>query len=130
MNATAARHACIPLVVFADTRLSRRARAAIADDERNEVLVSAATAWETTTKFRIGKLNDAAIVARDVASAVVAEGFDQLPIPVQHAQGAGDLDGRHRDPFDRMLMAQAMIENLALVSNEKVFDARGVKRLW
>jgi len=130
MNATATRHACIPLVVFADTRLSRRARAAIADDERNEVLVSAATAWETTTKFRIGKLNDAAIVARDVASAVVAEGFDQLPISVQHAQGAGDLDGRHGDPFDRMLMAQAMIENLAPVSNEKVFDACGVKRLW
>ena len=116
--------------VFADARLSRRARSAIADDERNEVLVSAATAWEITTKFRIGKLNDAAIVARDVAATVVAEGFDQLPISVQHAQRAGDLDGQHRDPFDRMLMAQAMIENLALVSNEKVFDAYGVKRLW
>jgi PIN domain nuclease of toxin-antitoxin system len=116
--------------VFADSKLSRSARAAIADDRQNDILVSAATAWEITTKFRIGKLPDAGIVARDVAVAMASEGFDQLAVSVRHAQRAGDLGNRHRDPFDRMLIAQALIEDLTLVSNEKAFDAYGVKRLW
>ncbi len=58
------------------------------------------------------------------------EGFDELPISVLHAQRAGDLGGRHKDPFDRMLVAQALIENMTLVSNERAFDAYAVKRLW
>jgi PIN domain nuclease of toxin-antitoxin system len=116
--------------IFADPKLSHRARTAIADDEQNDVLVSAATAWEITTKFRIGKLANAGSVAHDVAAAVAAEGFDALPISVLHAQRAGDLGGPHKDPFDRMLIAQALIENLTLISNEKAFDAYAVKRLW
>ena len=116
--------------VFADARLSRQARAAIADDEQNDIFVSAATAWEITTKFRIGKLADAGVVARDVAATVASEGFGELPVSVRHAQRAGDLAGRHRDPFDRMLVAQALIDNLMLVSNERAFDAYGIKRLW
>jgi PIN domain nuclease of toxin-antitoxin system len=116
--------------VFADPKLSHRARTAIADDEQNDILVSAASAWEIATKFRIGKLSDAGSVAHDVAAAVASEAFDELPISVLHAQRAGDLGGRHKDPFDRMLIAQALIENLTLVSNERVFDAYAVKRLW
>jgi PIN domain nuclease of toxin-antitoxin system len=116
--------------VFADAKLSRQARVAIADDEQNDILVSAASAWEITTKFRIGKLADAGAVALDVAATVASEGFGELPVSVRHAQRAGDLGGRHRDPFDRMLVAQALIENLTLVSNERAFDAYGVKRLW
>ena len=116
--------------MFGDAKLPQRARQALADDEANEAFVSAASAWEITTKFRIGKLEDAAAVARDVATAIAAEGFAELPITVGHAQSAGTLGGRHRDPFDRMLIAQALAEDLTLVSNERAFDAYGVKRLW
>ncbi len=116
--------------VFGDVKLSRPARHVLTDDESNEVFVSAASAWEIATKFRIGKLPDAAAVARDVASAIAAEGFVELPITVAYAQSAGDLGGRHRDPFDRMLIAQALAEDLTLVSNERAFDAYGIKRLW
>ncbi|HSI00823.1 MAG TPA: type II toxin-antitoxin system VapC family toxin [Reyranella sp.] len=116
--------------VFADPKLSRRARTAIADDEQNDIFVSAASAWEIATKFRIGKLTDAGVVARDVAAAVASEGFGELAVSVRHAQRAGDLGGRHRDPFDRMLIAQALTENLMLISNERAFDAYGVTRLW
>jgi PIN domain nuclease of toxin-antitoxin system len=116
--------------VFGDPKLSRQARDALVNDEANEAFVSAASAWEITTKFRIGKLDDAAAIARDVAAAVAAEGFVELPISVVHAQIAGNLGGRHRDPFDRMLIAQALAEGLTLVSNERAFDAYGVKRLW
>jgi PIN domain nuclease of toxin-antitoxin system len=116
--------------VFADPKLSRQARAAIADDEQNDIFVSAASVWEITTKFRLGKLADAGSVANDVAAVVASEGFGELPISVRHAQRAGDLEGRHKDPFDRMLVAQALIENLTLVSNERGFDAYAVKRLW
>ncbi|MBS0526250.1 MAG: type II toxin-antitoxin system VapC family toxin [Proteobacteria bacterium] len=116
--------------VFGDSKLSRQARHALAADETDEIFVSAASAWEITTKFRIGKLADAAVVAHDVAAAIAAEGFAELPISVAHAQGAGDLGGRHRDPFDRMLIAQTLAEGLTLVSNERAFDAYGVERLW
>jgi PIN domain nuclease of toxin-antitoxin system len=116
--------------VFGDRKLSLRARQALADDPANEVLVSAASAWEIATKFRIGKLADAAVVADDVTAAIAAEGFAELPITVRHAQAAGGLAGRLRDPFDRMLIAQALAEELTVVSNERAFDAYGVKRLW
>jgi PIN domain nuclease of toxin-antitoxin system len=116
--------------VFADPKLSRQARWAIADEDQSDIFVSAASAWEITTKFRIGKLADAGSVAHDVAGAIASEGFGELPISVRHAQRAGGLGGRHKDPFDRVLVAQALIENLTLVSNERAFDAYGVARLW
>lgn len=116
--------------VFADPKLSRPARTAIADDEQNDIFVSAASAWEIATKFRIGKLADAGSVAHDVAGAIASEGFGELPISVRHAQSAGDLGGRHKDPFDRMLVAQALMENLTLVSDERAFDAYAIRRLW
>lgn len=115
---------------FADPKLSRRARAAIDDDVANEVFVSAVSAWEIATKYRIGKLPDAGAIADDVSQAVAAEGFNELPLSMRHAQRAGSLGGQHRDPFDRMLIAQAMIDDLTLVSNERLFDAYAVNRLW
>ncbi|HYD05324.1 MAG TPA: type II toxin-antitoxin system VapC family toxin [Reyranella sp.] len=109
--------------------MSRPARAAIEDDKA-EVLVSAASAWEITTKYRLGKLPEAALVARDVLAAIESQRFVALPVSVKHAQLAGSLAGPHADPFDRMLMAQAMLDELTLVSNERRFDAYGLKRLW
>ena len=116
--------------VFADPKLSRRVRTAIDDDVENNVFVSAASAWEISTKYRIGKLPDARAVAEDVPGRVAAEGFTQLAISMRHAQRAGDLIGHHQDPFDRMLIAQAMLEDMTFVSNENAFDAYGVRRLW
>lgn len=95
----------------------------------NAVFVSAASAWEVTTKARLGKLA-AGPLAQDFVGEVRRQGFLPLPITLDHGQRAGNLPGPHRDPFDRMLIAQAQAENLVLVSNEELFDSYGVQRLW
>ncbi|NNM73442.1 type II toxin-antitoxin system VapC family toxin [Enterovirga aerilata] len=112
-----------------DSRLSAAADAALAD-AGNSGLVSAASAWEIATKHRIGRLPDAAALVRHFQQVVIDEGFEPLSVTVQHAELAGTMDGSHKDPFDRMLVAQALVENLVLVSNESAFDAFGVTRLW
>lgn len=112
-----------------DRRLTRRARGAI-NDEDNVILVSAASAWEITTKSRLGRLPGAEAVAADVVGAVASQGFSSLGITMLHAQRAGRLPGAHRDPFDRLLVAQAQLDDLAIVSNDAAFDAYGVSRLW
>ena len=112
-----------------DRSLTRKARAAVAD-EGNSIFVSAASAWEITTKARLGKLPGADAVATDVGGAVSSQGFSSLDISMRHAQRAGRLPGAHRDPFDRMLIAQAQLEDLTLVSNDGIFDTYGVSRLW
>ena len=112
-----------------DPRLSPAARSAI-EDEANEVLVSAASAWEVATKHRLGKLAGAGPLAVDFAREVEAQGFVALPISIEYGQVAGELAGEHGDPFDRMLVAQAREEKLALVSLDAVFDAYGVTRIW
>ncbi|HET7232737.1 MAG TPA: type II toxin-antitoxin system VapC family toxin [Longimicrobium sp.] len=99
-------------------------------DASNEVLVSAASAWEITTKYRIGKLPTATRLVSDFDAVLRSEGFEGLPITIAHAQRGGLLPGPHKDPFDRMLVAQAQAESLALVSNEDVFDQYEVVRLW
>jgi len=92
--------------------------------------VSAATAWEITTKVRLGKLPGIDAVARDIASAIASQGFEELDIRVIHAQRAGSLPGNHRDPFDRMLAAQAEVEGISIVSADTAFDTLGVPRIW
>jgi len=110
-------------------QLSSRAHAAISDPA-NDVLVSAVSAIEVTTKYRLGKLPHVGLLARSFEAQVASEGFVGLPITLGHGQRAGSLPIAHKDPFDRLLMAQAISENLTLVSNEKLFDASGVSRLW
>jgi PIN domain nuclease of toxin-antitoxin system len=90
--------------------------------------VSAASVWEIATKVRIGKLPGAAAIASDIPSVIPKEGFKALAVTVERGQGG--LPGPLRDPFDRMLIAQAMLENLHLTSVERAFDAYGVLRLW
>jgi len=102
----------------------------VIDDPDNDVMVSAASAWEITTKHRLGKLPGADIVAGDVMAAIEDHGFQPLAITVAHAERAGRLPGSHRDPFDRMLIAQALAHDLPLVSNESLFDRYGVRRIW
>lgn len=112
-----------------DTRLPEAARDLIAD-EAESVLVSAASAWEIATKVRIGKLPGAVEVTEHLSEIVAAQGMTELPVSIVHAQRAGSLPGPHRDPFDRMLAAQAQIEDVVLLSNDAVFDGLGVRRVW
>jgi PIN domain nuclease of toxin-antitoxin system len=112
-----------------DDFLPDNVKDAIADLD-NHIFVSAASAWEIATKFRIGRLPSAAILAADLPALITGQGFIELPITLRHGQTAGDLPGPHRDPFDRMLIAQALAADLLLVSNETVFDRYGVRRIW
>jgi PIN domain nuclease of toxin-antitoxin system len=112
-----------------ESALSAAARKAIAQ-EKNTIFVSAASAWEIATKHRIGKLPGVASIVGNLGKTIADQGFTALPISLQHGQVAGTLPGSHRDPFDRILIAQALLEKLILVSNEQPFDAFGVSRLW
>ena len=112
-----------------ESALSPAARKAIGDG-KNTIFVSAASAWEISTKYRIGKLPGVASIVGDLGAVIADQGFTDLPISLYHAQVAGTLPGVHRDPFDRILVAQALLEKLLLVSNEQQFEAFGVSRLW
>lgn len=112
-----------------DPALSSVARKLIAR-ANNTILVSAASAWEIATKFRLGKLPDAADLVADFSGYLTRERFEGLPISVEHSARAGLLPGPHQDPFDRMLIAQAQAENIPVVSNDSAFDGYSVRRLW
>ena len=94
------------------------------------MLVSAASAWELAIKFRLGRLPDAADLVLNFSSEVENERFELLPVSAEHGIRAGLLPGPHKDPFDRMLIAQAQAENIPIITNERVFEAYGVRRLW
>lgn len=112
-----------------DPALPIRAREAVADTE-NQIFVSAASAMEICTKYRLGKLPQAGPLATELPAYLAAQGFLELPISLAHAALAGSLAIQHKDPFDRFLIAQALIEGLPLASNETLFDSFGVTRLW
>ncbi len=112
-----------------ESALSVAARKAIAE-EKNTIFVSAASAWEIATKYRIGKLPGVASIVGNLGETIADQGFTALSISLQHGQVPGTLPGTHRDPFDRILVAQALLEKLILVSNDQPFDAFGVSRLW
>ncbi len=105
-------------------QLDGTAREAIRD-ARNRVVVSAASAWEIAIKRGLGKLRFEA----DLGAVLDAVGFDALSIGFEHARVAGELPGVHRDPFDRMLVAQAQIEALTLVTRDVVFARYDVPTL-
>jgi len=120
-----------PLVwwLAGDEALSARAREMIADPA-NEIFVSAASAWEIAAKHRLGRMPEAAVLTADAAGIIAEQGFTELPVSIRHAQIAGSLPALHPDPFDRVLAAQAIVSDLAIVSDDAVFDAYGVTRLW
>jgi PIN domain nuclease of toxin-antitoxin system len=100
-----------------DRRLGRRARQAMANP-RTEVHVSAAVAWEIAIKAALGKLK---LESADLEGEIAANGFVELPVRTRHALVAGGLAAVHEDPFDRMLVAQAQVEDLTLVTADPVF---------
>ena len=109
-------------------KLGARARAAITRGAP-DVRVSAATAWEISSKFYLRRLTLPAPAEAWMSAALNDSGFRPLPITVEHAVAAGALPQVHGDPFDRMLIAQAQLENLTIVTSDTVFDAYDVKVL-
>lgn len=105
------------------------ARAAIMDT-RNVVYVSAVSAMEIATKYRLRKLEVSPSLAEHFVEEVESQGFPILAINGHHAQRGGLLSIPHKDPFDRLLIAQAFVEGMTLVSNEELFDQWHVSRLW
>jgi PIN domain nuclease of toxin-antitoxin system len=112
-----------------DVQLSAPARSVIARED-NQVIVSAVTAWELATKVRFGKWPEAAEFAANIDRELAADNFTPLAVTLEHARVAGFLPGRHRDPFDRMLAAQAQVEALPLVTADPVFADFSVRVLW
>jgi PIN domain nuclease of toxin-antitoxin system len=112
-----------------DPALPRAARKFIAET-KNTLIVSAVSAWEIAIKVRLGKLPTAIDLAADFSGLVEREGFELLAISAEHGIRAGLLPGAHKDPFDRMLIAQAQAENIPIVSNEVSFESYGVRRVW
>lgn len=107
-----------------DPGLGRHVRVVI-QDARNDVHISAASAWEIAIKRALGKLE----APDDLESIVEEEGFEKLPITFFHGEQAGRLPPVHRDPFDRMLIAQAQAEGLEIVSHDSVFSRYGVRQI-
>lgn len=114
--------------LFNDNRLPPQTKEYI-QDVGNAVFVSAASVWEITTKFRLGRLPEADVIAADVPVWIKKAGFQPLDITPAHAQLAGSWNTAHRDPFDRMLAAQALLEKMTLASVDTAMTAFAIKVL-
>lgn len=112
-----------------DAQLSATARTCI-QDEANIILVSAASAWEIATKFRLGKLSVGAEAVARFNELVQLDAFQHLPVSYLHALRSGTLPVDHRDPFDRMLAAQSELEGVPLISCDAVFSGFPVRVVW
>jgi len=115
--------------LFDDPKLSGPARDVIRAPE-NRILVSSASGWEIATKSRLGKLPHAGGITGNLPSLLQKARFTILPITMVHALAAGALPGSHRDPFDRMLIAQGQIEQLPIVTSDRAFKKYPVELLW
>ena len=115
--------------LFDDPKLSSSARSVIRAPE-NSILVSSASGWEIATKSRLGKLPHAANVAEELPKLLRRARMQVLPITMDHALVAGALPGPHRDPFDRMLIAQGQIEQLPIITSDREFRNYAVKLIW
>ncbi|MFN4208049.1 MAG: type II toxin-antitoxin system VapC family toxin [Agrobacterium albertimagni] len=115
--------------VTADPRLSAAAKTAI-DDPSTRRCVSSVTAFEIANKFRIGKLEMAGEIIESFDAVLGDAGFEKLAVTSSHALLAGQIPSGHKDPFDRILAAQAKLENLAMLTIDPAFDTFGVQRLW
>ncbi len=112
-------------------RLSQTARSVI-ENNANSIFVSSVSGWEMTIKRRAGKLAIPAVlrVLDNYQTMLDDNGFIALPIEIEDGLLAGNLDIPHRDPFDRMLFAQALRRDLGLVSIDGIADQAGCRRIW
>ena len=109
-------------------RLSRRAATILANRD-NDILISAAVGWEIAIKVGVGKMKPRSIL-QDLDRVLAEEAFSELPITLDAAVRAGLLPLHHRDPFDRLLVAQAQSLNVPILSADGVLDLYDIKRLW
>ena len=109
--------------------LSRKARGAIADPQ-NQCLLSLASSWEMAIKLSLRKLELPDAIERFVPEQLTANGFSQLQIGFRHVAKVAGLPFHHRDPFDRLLIAQALEDDLHIVTSDPVFKKYGVKVIW
>lgn len=116
-------------LAFDDSRIPLAVRKKI-QTSGSEAIVSAASAWEIATKYRLGRLNFARKLVENFVPRTIAAGYTLLAVSVEHALRAGRLPGDHKDPFDRMLAAQAICEDLPIISNDTCFDKFAVRREW
>ncbi len=107
-----------------------RAAAAVIADERNEIAVSAATAWEIATKVRMGRLPGAERLEREFLQAMEDAGYSLLGIDAASALRAGRLPSDHKDPFNRMIAAQALAGDIPVISLDAQLDSFGIRRIW
>ncbi|MDA8425026.1 MAG: type II toxin-antitoxin system VapC family toxin [Treponema sp.] len=113
----------------ASSRLSSRVLALLRDPE-NAVLVSAGSAWEISTKTRIGELPSGGRIMAQWDERIAADDFEELPMTAAHCLKAGSLPGEHRDPFDRMLAAQSLLEGIPVVTADPAISALGAQTIW
>lgn len=115
---------------FSDSdRLSPTARALLADPHTG-FCVSAASAWEVAAKARIGRLTEFPTIVQDYPALVARNGFREIAISARHSMYAGSIDHPHRDPFDRMLAAQSILEDLPVLTTDAAIGALGAATLW
>lgn len=115
--------------VAGDAQLSRRARRRI-EDPRYEKYLSVASMWEIAIKRSVGKLELEVSLDELIDAGAVDNGILLLDVARRHATGVAELAFHHRDPFDRLLVSQAMCEEMAIVTRDPAFDAYPVKRVW
>ena len=113
--------------VMGDPRISVSMRSQI---ENNENLLSIASIWEMAIKHSIGKLNFDLAFDEFIEQQIIRNGIELLPITINYISVVAALPLHHRDPFDRILIAQALVENIPILSADKIFDAYPIRRLW
>lgn len=113
--------------VMGDPRISVTLRSQI---ENNENLLSIASVWEMAIKHSIGKLNFSLAFNEFIEQQIIRNGIELLPITVDHITVVATLPLHHRDPFDRILIAQSVVQNIPLLSADKIFDAYPIRRVW
>ncbi len=121
---------CVVLWATLGTANLTRTAAGIIADEKHTILVSAVTAWEIATKVRSGKMPEAEKLEGVFLEKMREAGYALLAIRPEDALRAGRLPGPHRDPFDRMLAAQALAADIPILSNDEALDQFGVRRVW
>jgi PIN domain nuclease of toxin-antitoxin system len=114
---------------FSVSKLSKRA-ASLIETRSNEIVVSAASAWEVATKVRLGKFDDAIEFERNFLEKIAEAGYTMLPISPAHALRAGRLPGNHGDPFDRIIAAQALAEDIPILSIDTKLESFGIHCIW
>jgi PIN domain nuclease of toxin-antitoxin system len=102
----------------------------IINDEANTILVSAASAWEISTKVRAGRLPGAETLEKEFLDVMRIAGYTLLPIDAAHALRAGRFTSLHRDPFDRIIAAQALADDIPVLSKDAKLDSFAIRRIW